>query len=221
MPLEIGLWTHQPRNILDWINLAQLVGVWALFICLFALNLYYNSAGRLSKALTILIYIGFLMISLMPLVVDATTDVFCPPDRPNCPEIDRDAIAMFEGLHSNLLLPFFTIILLVIGFYRQMRKPIQNLSLTGLKLQAAVFTLSAISWAFRLYFPWHLYHEDPRRSWPLYLILPAWYQGVGFVAFDDAAFALGQGILLYLALRQQRRAGAADAERQPLLAQGA
>ncbi|KAJ5479871.1 hypothetical protein N7530_005380 [Penicillium desertorum] len=154
------------------------------------------------------------------LIVDAATDVFCPPDRPNCPEIDRDAIAMFEGLHSNLLLPFFTVMLLAIGFYRQMRKPVQNLSLTGLKLQAAVFALSATSWAFRLYFPWPIYREDPRRSWPLYLILPAWYQGVGFVAFDDAVFALGQAILLDLALRQQRRVGAADTEIQPLLAQG-
>lgn len=107
----------------------------------------------------------------------------------------------------------------MIGFYRQARKPTQNLSLIGLKLQAAIFTLSAVSWVFRLCFPWYLYREDPRGSWPLYLIFPMWYQGVGFVAIDDAAFALGQGILLYLGLQQQRRVKAADAERQPLLAQ--
>ncbi|OQD63043.1 hypothetical protein PENPOL_c010G04209 [Penicillium polonicum] len=187
-------------------------------ISLFGLGLYNSSASRLHKALTIIIYIGYLMISLVPVIIDSLTDVFCSTDKPNCPEVERDVIFFFMAVHSNLLFPFFTVIPLVIGFYRQARKPTQNLNLIGLKLQAAIFTLSAISWVFRLFFPWYLYREDPRGSWPLYSILPAWYQGVGFVAIDDVTFALGQGVLLYLGLRQQRRVEAADAARQPLLA---
>jgi hypothetical protein len=183
----------------------------------FGLSLYSSPASRLRKALTTITYIGYLMISLVPVLIDSATDVFCSTFEPNCPEIERDVIWFFVAVHSNFLFPFFTVIPLVIGFYRQARKPTQDLCLIGLKLQIAVFTLSAISWGFRLYFPWYLYREDPRGSWPLYMILPAWYQGVGFVAIDDAAFALGQGILLYLGLRQ-RRIEATDTERQPLLA---
>ncbi|KAJ5947379.1 hypothetical protein N7466_000394 [Penicillium verhagenii] len=47
------------------------------------------------------------------------------------------------------------------------------------------------------------------------MVINAWYHMVGFVAVDDAIFALGQAILLWLSLRQVRRAD--DGERQPLL----
>jgi hypothetical protein len=52
------------------------------------------------------------------------------------------------------------------------------------------------------------------------LIIPAWFHMIGFVAIDDAILALGQGVLavlLWLALRRERRLADSDAEREPLL----
>lgn len=132
--------------------------------------------------------------------------------------MDRDPLAFFEGFHNFYLLPIITT-LLILGFYEQVRQPPRNLSIIGLKLQAAIFALSAVSWILRLYFLWKTFLEQPRGPVPIYLVIPSWWQQVGFVAGDDAIFAVGQGILLRLALRQRRRGEASDAERQPLLGQ--
>jgi hypothetical protein len=154
----------------------------------------------------------------MPLIIDATTDTFCPPERPNCSVMDRDPIAFFEGVHNFYFLPII-ITLLVLGFYEQARLPLLNLNITWLKLQAVMFALSAVTWTLRLYFPWKIFLEQPRGSVPIYLVIPSWWQMVGFIASNDAIFAIGQGVLLRLALRQRRRVEAFDAERQPLLSQ--
>ena len=157
-------------------------------------------------------YFGFLMVSLVPMVVDAVSDTFCPPDRPNCPELDRDVVGLFQGLHSVILLPFLTTLPLVIALVKQACMPTQTFGLNGLKLQAAVFMLSAISWVPRVSVPWDLYLDG---EYPVIMVIIAWYHKVGFVAVNDALFALGQAILLWLSIRQIRRAE--DGERQPLL----
>ncbi|KAJ5517803.1 hypothetical protein N7453_000225 [Penicillium expansum] len=90
--------------------------------------------------------------------------------------------------------------------------PLQTQNLTGLKLQTAAFMLSAISWVPRVTVPWDLYLDG---EYPIIMVINAWYHMVGFVAVDDAFFALGQGFLLWLSLRQIRRAE--EGERQPLL----
>jgi hypothetical protein len=136
---------------------------------------------------------------MVPVITDAVSDIFCPPHHPNCLEHERDPIALFQGLHSIILLPFFTTIPLVIGIFRQARMPLQTQSLTGLKLQTAAFTLSAVSWVPRVSVPWDLYLDGGH---PIILIINAWYRMVGFVAVNDAFFALGQGILLWLSMRQ-------------------
>jgi hypothetical protein len=162
--------------------------------------------------LTVVIYFGFLIISIVPVIADAVSDIFCPPHHPNCPEMERDPIALFQGLHSVILLPFLTTIPLLIGIFKQARMPLHTQSLTGLKLQAAAFMLSAISWVPRVSVPWDLYLDGGH---PIIGIINAWYHMVGFVAVDDALFALGQVFLLWLSLRQIRRAE--EGERQPLL----
>ncbi|KAJ5164248.1 uncharacterized protein N7500_006078 [Penicillium coprophilum] len=90
--------------------------------------------------------------------------------------------------------------------------PLQTQSLTGLKFQAVAFMLSAISWVPRVSVPWDLYLDGEH---PIMMVVNSWYHMVGFVAVDDAFFALGQGFLLWLSLQQIRRAE--DEERQPLL----
>lgn len=176
------------------------------------LNLYHRPTSRLRKALTVVIYFGFLIISIVPIIADAVSDVFCPPHRPNCPEHERDPIALFQGLHAVILLPFLTTTPLVIGIIKQARMPLKTQSLTGLKLQTAAFMLSAISWVPRVSVPWDLYLDGGH---PIILIINAWYHMVGFVAVNEALFSLGQGILLWLSLRRSRRAE--EGERQPLL----
>ncbi|PKX93913.1 uncharacterized protein P174DRAFT_512163 [Aspergillus novofumigatus IBT 16806] len=188
-----GYWTHLPITVLDWVNCVQLTGVWAQLIA---------------------IYIFFLIISLVPLIIDAITDVFCPPDKPNCPEYDRDPIALFEGYHLFALVPVI-VTLLILGLYKQARASSLNLSSPGLKLQAMVFMLSAASWVPRLAFPWKAYLDQPQERVPIYLVIPAWWQMIGFLAVDEAMFALGQGILLWVALRREKRLAASDAERRP------
>jgi hypothetical protein len=182
----------------------------------FFLCLYFKPISRLRKALIIAIYVFFLIISLMPLIIDATTDVFCPPQEPNCPEYDRDPIVLFEGYHVFALVPVIGIPL-ILGLYKQARASSLNLSLPGLKLQAVIFMLSAGSWVLRLSFPWKAYLGQPQGRVPIYLVIPAWWRMIGFVAVDDAIFALGQGSLLWLALRREKRLAASDPERRPLL----
>ncbi|KAE8375140.1 hypothetical protein BDV26DRAFT_283716 [Aspergillus bertholletiae] len=176
-----GVWSHSPINILDWVNLVQLTGVWVLFNVLFFLCLYFNPLSRLQKALIIAIYVYFLSIFLVPLIIDATTDIFCPPERPNCSIMDRDPLAFFEGFHNFYVMPI-TVTLLVLGFYKQAERPLLNLNITGLKLQTAIFVLSAVSWIVRLYFPWKMFLDQPWGPVPIYLVIPSWWQQVGFVA---------------------------------------
>lgn len=176
------------------------------------LNLYHRPTNRLRKPLIVVIYFGFLMVSIGPVIADAVSDIFCPPHHPNCPQIERDPIALFHGLHFFILLPFLTTIPLVIGIVKQARIPLQTHNITGLKFQAVAFTLSAVAWVPRVSVPWDLYLDGTH---PIILVINAWYHMVGFVTVDDAVFALGQGIFLWLSLRQIKRAE--ERERQPLL----
>lgn len=165
--------------------------------------------------MVVVIYIGFLIFTLGPVITDAVSETFCPVHRPNCPWHERDAIALFHGLHSFILLPFFTTVPLVIGIYKQVRSPLQTQSLTGLKLQTAAFMLSGVFWVPRLSAPWDLWLNYLNEGHSIVIFLMGWYQVVGFETVNDAVFALGQGMLLWLTLRQNRRAE--EGERQPLL----
>ncbi|KAJ5992002.1 hypothetical protein N7451_007726 [Penicillium sp. IBT 35674x] len=209
-------WTHFPRNALDWINFSQVMGVWALFNILLGLNLYHRLTSRLRKTLIVVVYISFLIFSLGPLIIDAVSDTFCPLDHPDCPWHERDVTAFLEGLHSFVLLPFLSTIPLVIGIYKQVRSPLQTQSLMGLKLQIAAFMLSAVFWVPRLSAPWDLFLEYLNEGHPINIFILGWYRTVGFETVNDFVFAWGQGMLLWLTLRQNRRAE--EGERQPLLA---
>ncbi|CAG7981122.1 unnamed protein product, partial [Penicillium nalgiovense] len=94
LPIETGYCNHHPRNAIDWINFFQVIDVWTLFNILLGLNLYHKHTSRLHKTLIVATYIGFLIISLVPVIAHTVSDI-CPPDYPNCPEHERDAIALF------------------------------------------------------------------------------------------------------------------------------
>ncbi|PYH83085.1 hypothetical protein BO82DRAFT_391066 [Aspergillus uvarum CBS 121591] len=253
LPYEIAV------SALDWINLAQVLGIWVLSNIFFALCLYHTPPTRPHHRLRILlalaIYIFFLLSSLIPLALDLTTDIWCPPNKPHNCEIHDLTVSPVLLIAHMLLLPIITLILPVLGFYKQARRQQHDLTRSSSRaantltpernnlnrllarprlLQAAIFAVSAVLWIFRLAPVWKLLRYAPPRdpsepappppplSW-LRLVLVWWVQ-LGYVAVDDGVFAVGQGVLGYLGLRQgadEARGycgGDGDAERRPLLA---
>lgn len=180
----------------------------------FSLAVYYSPASRAQKTKKIAIYILFLAISLIPLMIDATTDIFCFSGKVDCPVLEREPIEALFALHTNIIQPA-TVALLVLSFYEQARQPLIDMSSTGLKLQVLAFTVSAICWVFRTHIPWELIREEIPEP-PFYVIIVVVFEMVGFAVSHDAIFAIGQAILLWLVLRRTD-VEASDAERQPLL----
>lgn len=158
---------------------------------------------RNSTASTVLsIYVTFLLISLVPVAVDAAW-----------PSQDASShewvLALFHGIHTMLINPIVTILILA-SFFSQRTEILQHppgtasssLSLIGLAVQAVVFVVLALAWAWRFVFP---------GGYGM-----TWYQLVGFVAVDHIAFALVQAALLAVAVLH-RGQSFTGGETEPLL----
>lgn len=88
-----------------------------------------------------------------------------------------------------------------------------SLSLLGLGLQAVTFFIFAVTWPWRLVFPWK---EVGNMLLPMAIYW--WYQVVGFLPIDHAIFAFVQGYLLWTRLRHNRNTrNVAAGEEEPLL----
>jgi hypothetical protein len=127
----------------------------------------------------------------------------------------RLAGALFHGAHSIFLNPIVTA-LNIASLFVQAREPAMDaLSSVGLAVQAVVFSLVAASWAVgRLTFPW----EELVSRQPVTLrVLITWYQLVGWVAVDNAIFAIVQAILLWLKLRRRTGDINDNNEERPLI----
>ncbi|PYH72661.1 uncharacterized protein BO88DRAFT_432500 [Aspergillus vadensis CBS 113365] len=115
-------------SLLDWANLAQELGDWVLSNVFFLLCLYYSPPirphrHRLRILLILAFYSFFLLFTLVPLILDLTTDVFCPPRHPHdCLLPERDVVPFLRGIHCYFLLPITTVILPVLGFYKQAQR---------------------------------------------------------------------------------------------------
>jgi hypothetical protein len=92
------------------------------------------------------------------------------------------------------------------------------LSLVGLAAQGLVFTLVTLSWPWRLVFIWDEIGREDVLKWA---VLKAWLEVAGFVAVDYAVFALGQFVLLLMAVRRGLGhgdvSGVSAGETEPLL----
>jgi hypothetical protein len=87
------------------------------------------------------------------------------------------------------------------------------LSITGLCAQAFIFAFVVLSWIVRVEYP--IMERVSLR------ILQYWYQSVGWVAVDNAVFAVTQFVLLCLAMHQKPEeadSAARPDEEEPLLA---
>ncbi|KAL6802776.1 hypothetical protein GGI42DRAFT_32187 [Trichoderma sp. SZMC 28013] len=203
--------THNPPQLGDYLNLAQTASVWVLWLIVFAAVLLLPSESRdrapgvrNSVTPTVLsIYLAFLLLSVVPVIVDAAW--------PSQDASSREwGLALFHGIHTMLINPIATILILA-AFFSQRAEILQyppgtassSLSLIGLAVQAVVFAVLALAWAWRFVFPGGGYGMT-------------WYQLVGFVAVDHFAFALVQAALLAVAVLHRGRIFTGG-ETEPLL----
>jgi hypothetical protein len=172
--------------------------------------LYNNSGSRISL---IAKYTSFLLVSIIPLIGDAIS----PIDN----EARRFWSAVFYALHTMLVYPILTA-LGVWGIYRQAREilalPFPNaLSLQGLAMQAIVFTPVSVTWIYSLPFPYEKFDGQRDLNWATFSI---WYGAIGWIIIDSFVFALGQAVLLLLALHRSSSSKATtqrESETEPLL----
>lgn len=186
----------------------------ASFIACFA---WRSSPDHGRRKTVSVLYLSFLLVSFGPVFVDAITDH------------SRDqyhgwGLVMLADVHLLFVVPVVNL-LGIAALVAQARavmgaapgSGLGALSPVGLIAQGLVFALLALSWPWRLAFPWDQIEGDV-VNW---VVLKAWFQVVGFVAVDYAVFALGQFVLLLIAMRHglqhQDISGLSAGETEPLL----
>ncbi|KAH6847196.1 hypothetical protein B0I37DRAFT_374459 [Chaetomium sp. MPI-CAGE-AT-0009] len=213
------VFVRDPPDIGDFINLAQFALVWVLWLVSFIACLTCRSNPDYGRRITVsAMYIFFLLMSVIPVFVDALTESARDPYH-------EWGIALFGGVHIMFVNPIVNIL----GFaalYAQARSILARpagsglgaLSLGSLAAQTIVFALLAPAWLGRLYFPWDEL-EAEAGNWAA--VLKVWFQLVGFVPFDHAVFAVAQFVLFWLAvwrgLHHGDNLGVLTGETEPLL----
>ncbi|GJC78773.1 hypothetical protein ColLi_01611 [Colletotrichum liriopes] len=133
------VFVNNPATVGDWLNFGQLALVW---LCSLLIRGHRLAASA--------IYVVFLLISLIPVVLDTLQ----PPVRS---EPRRWVEEIFILFHYLLILPASTIVT-VVATAPQARDiwsstEADALSLPGLAAQTIVFALVAISWMIRVKYP--------------------------------------------------------------------
>ncbi|KAK4170666.1 hypothetical protein QBC36DRAFT_341471 [Triangularia setosa] len=213
-----NMFVHAPLNAGDRINLAQFTLVWVLWLVIFIASLAWRSNADHGRRRTIsILYLLFLLISVGPVFVDAITGH-------SRDQYHSWGLGMFGDVHLLLVVPVVNIlgIVAVVAQVRAITGAAPDsgfgaLSLACLVTQGLVFSLLALSWPWRLAFPW----DEIGSDWLHWAVLKAWFQVAGFVAVDYAVFALGQFVLLWMAVRRNRGhgdiSGVSAGETEPLL----
>ncbi|PYI00402.1 hypothetical protein BO78DRAFT_438702 [Aspergillus sclerotiicarbonarius CBS 121057] len=216
-------------TLLDWLNFAQVLGIWVLSNIFVILCPAFHPRRRLRIFLIIFIYIFFLIFTLIPLFLDTVADGFCPPAHPHhCALVERDIIPLLMEFHVLFVLPVVTLLFPVVGFvmqiYRQrqrqqqqqgvllhQRQPDLNALLARSRIfQAVVFGISAVGWVFRVDGWWVLWRGLGEGEGSVPVPVPwvwgvvDWWVGAGYVVVDDAVFGIGQGVLGLVDLRGLR-----------------
>ena len=141
-----------------------------------------------AKSAAIIVYTLFLLISLVPYLIESTL----PPETPDSNVYhDRSWFtAIFSGVHSYFVTPPVTALALLalVPQAQGMAKgpSSDSLSLTGLAIQATVFSLVGISWMFRLTIPKEMWGMDLWRA------IYTWHNLVGWAAVYNLIFAFVQ-----------------------------
>lgn len=197
---------HSPTSAGDRFSLWHCAVVTILFTALFIQILIYSHR----RLLLVTTYTIFLLISIGSLMI-----INSIPDY----GAQRLWSAIFYGVHLICIYPILTA-LGVLGIFCQAREimvaPFPNaLSLQGLALQALIFTLISVTWIPSLPFPYE--KLEGRYNWNTFTV---WYGAVGFIIVNSFIFALGQAVLLLLALHRSSLSKATiqrGTETEPLL----
>ncbi|KAJ6049541.1 uncharacterized protein N7446_007133 [Penicillium canescens] len=212
---------YDPPTFGDRLNMYQTAVVWLSFFTLFCACLRHTP----SKPFYVIAYALYIPISIIPPILDILYG-FPSPDHTY-----GDPLASGIFFLSMCLLNPLVTVLVVYAVFSQIREiksarspelsspPGNALSICGLAAQAVVFAAVAFTWI------WRVPIENARLgwgtwSWPVVALdnLMYWYDLVGFPAFDNGVFAMGQGVLFVLAWRRGKgRENAVDREREPLL----
>ncbi|KAL2832686.1 hypothetical protein BJY01DRAFT_253794 [Aspergillus pseudoustus] len=232
---------HDPHTVGDWVNFAQIIVTWILFLAVyelgpgvppspypdsFILTITYRPAHR-AKCGYVAIYIIYLLISLVPLELD---QMGLTPHlaTPSWPENDlREAWAFTHGLFLNTLMPPLALIALIpqaVQIWKHIGDPVgyPGLSVWDLVIQSGVFGSVAVSWIWRVSFTGYSSKFDP-----------GWFWDYGWPVVENGVVAGVQAVLALLAGwrgcvgarkrgREQQDGGfeeptPEDRERQPLL----
>ncbi|SMQ45154.1 unnamed protein product [Zymoseptoria tritici ST99CH_3D7] len=186
--------SNDPPDARDWLNLIQFLVAWLGQLCLFSLALALPPQRTARKGGLMIAYLLFLSITLLPTIMVAFES-----------EEDQD-----QGWASDLLVGALVYLVApgvqaigVLAFIAQARETFRHhgsgsLSVRGLFMQAAVFSLVGISFMFRL--------KLPAENWKYYLpnVLREWYWLVGWATLNNLIFALAQGVLGWILVRQQK-----------------
>jgi hypothetical protein len=234
---------YDPPTFGDRLNMYQTAVVWLSFFTLSAIpdpqlqftikqpptNISPSFCACLrhtpSKLSYVIAYALYIPISTVPPILDILYG-FPSPDHTY-----GDPLASGIFFFSMCLLNPFTTVLVVYAVFSQTREikrarspefsspPGTALSICGLAVQAVVFAAVAFTWI------WRVPIENARIGWDTWswsLIAPDhlwyWYDLVGFPAFDNGVFAMGQGVLFLSAWRRRKgRENMVDREHEPLL----
>jgi hypothetical protein len=165
-----------------------------LFLARFSIALYHSPSDLShTKTWPLAIYTGFLLVSIIPLLLDLLFgDISHPHEERNW------LLAFFSIPHVFLINPLSTL-LCFLSFFPQAsvvkRGSFPALSLISLVIQSVVFALVGISWLGRLNFG---SPEDTFLGW--YLIF-------GWPAVDNFLFATVQATLFCFAIHWRWRLG--------------
>jgi hypothetical protein len=140
------------------------------------------------------IHFSFLLISVVPIFVDAATDISRDPYH-------GLGIDIFTGFHTLFVNPVVDILGFTALYAQTPASGLGALSLVGLAVQAVVFALFAPAWLGRLVFPWAEFGGGMVNS----AAVMSWFELVGFVPFDNAVCAVAQFVLLLILLLRQSR----------------
>ncbi|KAK0114832.1 hypothetical protein ONS96_013315 [Cadophora gregata f. sp. sojae] len=184
-----------------------------MFLILFATCLWYVPSDTPRKRV-IALYISFLLISVVPLLIDLLN-----PSQD--PEEEFWGSVIFSFVHTQLISPLVTVGAMAALYYQWPNAGAAALSQDGLAVQAVVFATVALSWTARVRF-----QPDggdghggtsPDGGLPvkLWLWLKVWYQLVGWAAVDNAVLALVQAALFFT--RRRETSVKSDGEEEPLL----
>ena len=198
--------------------------------------IFRTSYSACQHALVLNIYVVFLLMSVVPLVIDAAIN---DPYEPHGPDPGRSpggipetfhqmCLFVFGAMHLMFINPLITLVCGFAAFLAQaltiLLRPRGSgpgaLSLQGLAAQAVVFGVLAPLWCGRLVFPYDgvVMRVGARADHDFDLF--NWLLLVGYVPWDYALFAVAQAGLLWLAVWHGRRRSSPDApasETDPLL----